>query len=121
MPDAKKTETKSAPYKALMFCKDIHDANQYDHDVFVHNTVDGVYRMNFGTYLRTISEPHEGAYRLEKVYPEKLKDNGTTQADAQYLINKVRGEGYNTEGKSDRVYMAFRSVWAAVTGELMSI
>lgn len=114
-------ETKSAAYKALMFCKDINDSNNYDHDVFVHNSVDGVYRMTFRSYLRKISEPHDGSYQLEKVYPEKLLQSGTAQADAQYIINHVKHDGYNMEGKTDKVYMAFRAVWAAVTGELMHI
>lgn len=105
-------EIKRPSHRAVTFV----DANHND-NIFIHDSVEGVKRIFPNQYMELVEAPHEGRYSLQRVTSEHLEKSALVKADADYLIKTVTSVGVSY--KTDKVILAFRSVWFAVTGEVM--
>lgn len=109
-------EKKFIPYKALMLFNTDEPINGYDKDVFLWNSVDGVKRMSFYSYLEEVQKKHDGEYKLAKLSMAKVSNLAV--ADFRFL----QSAGLNgAASKSEKIYMVFRNLWYYATGEEMAL
>ena len=113
------------PFKAVMFFDSMSAADGYDSQVFLHDSANGVTRSSFRSYLARVSRPHDEAYKLMKLYPEKTDGDKRLMADIEYIKENAMEDALGP-GKADvkcKLDMAFRSVWYAATDgeELMPL
>lgn len=110
-----KTETPAAvPYKALMLFDDYATANGYDHEVYLYSSA-GIKRLTFTEYLHTVEAAHSSNYRLVKCIKSALTGLDTTHYDALRKMDSPKNGN-----KLGTIYMCFRALWFATTGEAMS-
>lgn len=110
-----KMAEKFIPYKALMLFNLDEQTNSYDKDVFLWDSVNGVQRMSFMTYLERVQEKHDGAYKLVKL--NIARATNLAVADFKFL----QAAKLSAVGRSEKVYMVFRSLWYCATGEEMPL
>lgn len=106
--------TNNCPYKALMLFDDYNSANGYDHDVYLYSS-SGIKRMTFTEYLHLVEAAHSGNYRLVKCIKSALTGLDNTHYDALRKMDSPKNGN-----KLGTIYMCFRSLWFATTGETMS-
>jgi len=109
--------------KVLQFFSASNDTNPNNHDVFIWDSVNGVYRMSFMHFLKTIAlQPHDTEIQYQKLWTDGITDGLTTdlaKADYEYLRTTVSSsDKHYTEPK---VQMMFRALWFCATGEVMEI
>lgn len=107
-------KSKTISYRAIIFID-----NPGNDIVFLHNSVDGVRRIFMNRYMELVEAPHDGQYSLQYVSLKDIEANKLVVADAVYLQNTVTS--IDVPCKTDKVILAFRSVWYSKTGEVMEI
>lgn len=108
------SENTNCPYKALMLFDDYATANGYDHEVYLYSSA-GIKRMTFTEYLHLVEAAHSGNYRLVKCIKAALTGLDTTHYDALRKMDSPKNGN-----KLGTIYMCFRALWFAATGEAMS-
>lgn len=107
-------KSKSISHRAIIFID-----NPGNDNVFLHNSVDGVRRIFMNRYMELVEAPHDGQYSLQFVSLKDFAKSKLTLADAAYLQNTVTS--IDIPCRTDKVMLAFRSIWYAKTGEVMEI
>lgn len=93
--------------------------NESNDNVFLYDSVTGVRRIFMHRYMELVEAPHDGQYSLQHITLKDIEASKLTIADAAYLRNTVTS--IDVPCKTDKVILAFRSVWYAKTGEVMDI
>lgn len=101
-------------HRAIIFIDDVSDDT-----VFLHDSVSGVRRIFINQYMELIEAPHDGQYSLKRTTLKEFGINNLAIADAEYMQKTVTA--IDIPCKTDKVILAFRSVWYAMTGEVMEI
>lgn len=101
-------------HRAIIFIDDACNDN-----VFLHDSVSGVRRIFMNQYMELIEAPHDGQYSLKRTTLKELGINNLAIADAEYMQRTV--SAIDVPCKTDKIILAFRSVWYAMTGEVMEI
>lgn len=107
-------KSKSISHRAIIFIDSLGNDN-----VFLYNSVDGVRRIFMNRYMELVEAPHDGQYSLQYVSLKDIAKSKLILADVAYLQNTVTS--IDVPCKTDKVILAFRSVWYAKTGEVMEI
>lgn len=109
--------TKNAACKVIQY---VRDGNELEGPFFVYNSVDGIVRMGTYEFFELLLKSHEYNIALVKTTPIEFSVvNPLAEADMGMILRECSVIG--TKYRGDKVRLAFRTVWAAKTGEVMNI
>lgn len=109
---------KNAAVKVIQF---VRDNNEINGPFFVHNSVDGIRRMNTYEFFEMLLRKHEHDIAVVKVTPIEFSGGANPLAEADMGTILKACTSQDTKYREEKVRAAFRTVWAAKTGEVMNI